>query len=132
MNSNGMIRSQFTDAQLYTVMFQASHKGAYVGLIRGEFSQTIEDFFREASAAFRFPYYFGWNWAAFDECMTDLEWLRFNGLLFVIDHAEMLFRREKERNTAIILLEKHLKAAAEDWQTRSISFACFMNNADDN
>lgn len=31
--------------------------------------------FDEFAAAFQFPYYFGGNWAAFDECMADLSWL---------------------------------------------------------
>ncbi len=34
-----------------------------------------EDFFRESQAALGFPAYFGKNWDAFDDCVTDLSWL---------------------------------------------------------
>jgi hypothetical protein len=29
----------------------------------------------EFAASFQFPYYFGENWPAFDECINDLSWL---------------------------------------------------------
>lgn len=48
-------------------------------------------FFCEISSAMRFPWYFGWNWAAFDECITDLEWLDFSSLLIVIDDYHLIF-----------------------------------------
>jgi hypothetical protein len=35
--------------------------------------RTVEELFREHVREFSFPEYFGWNWAAFDECMTGLE-----------------------------------------------------------
>ncbi len=48
-------------------------KGAFVCFLRGELCGSSNEFFREISTAMRFPYYFGWNWNAFDECITDLE-----------------------------------------------------------
>jgi hypothetical protein len=39
---------------------------------RGSKMQTLDALFDEFSAAWQFPYYFGYNWAAFDECLSDL------------------------------------------------------------
>ena len=120
-------KTKLTDSQLYTLMYDAEHDDAFVGAVRGVFAQTEDGFFQEASAAFRFPHYFGWNWAAFDECVTDLEWLRFSHLVFVVDHAESLFRKEKKPAQMIALLEKHLEAAAKYWEAQGVPFDCFLN-----
>src|SRR6185312_9466718 len=46
-----------------------------VRVIQGRHCSTAQAVFQEWSAALQFPYYFGHNWDAFDECITDLEWL---------------------------------------------------------
>lgn len=46
---------------------------------------TVEELFREYVRAFSLPGYFGWNWAAFDECMSELEESR--ALLFDHHHS---------------------------------------------
>ena len=86
--------TSYTDEQLYTIMCEAEENGAYVALIRGNLCRTLEDFYKEISAAMRFPSYFGWNWAALDDCIRDLAWLRFSSLLIVIDDFDRIFRRE--------------------------------------
>jgi RNAse (barnase) inhibitor barstar len=48
---------------------------AVIRVIQGRHCETAESLFREWSAALQFPYYFGHNWDAFDECIQDLEWL---------------------------------------------------------
>src|SRR5947209_1850287 len=44
-------------------------------VIRGRKARTKSALFDEFAAALQFPYYFGENWDAFDECLTDLSWL---------------------------------------------------------
>ena len=93
---NEIISTSYTPEELYSVMYRADQGGAYVAHIRGELCSTTDSFFREISSAMRFPHYFGWNWAAFDECITDLEWLKFSCILIVIDDHEELFADVKE------------------------------------
>lgn len=119
--------TQYEDGALYTVMYHANHSGTYVGYVRGEFANTECAFFQEVSAAFRFPYYFGWNWAALDDCLTDLEWLSFSSLLLVVDRAELLFRDEPDAKVCVNLLKKHLLAAASYWKERNIKFEVILN-----
>lgn len=40
--------------------------------------------------ALRFPSYFGWNWDAFEECLTDLDWLP-KGSTVLVFHADLPF-----------------------------------------
>lgn len=44
----------------------------------------------EAGAALQFPYYFGENWDAFDECISDLSWLPSANTVVVLDSAHQL------------------------------------------
>ncbi|MBT0993545.1 barstar family protein [Cellulomonas sp. DKR-3] len=48
--------------------------------------------FDEVSAALQFPYYFGENWPAFDECLADMDWLplQVGIVVTVLDAVEVL------------------------------------------
>ena len=46
-----------------------------VRALRGQKMRSLDDLWDEFAAALQFPYYFGENWAAFDECIKDLGWL---------------------------------------------------------
>lgn len=56
--------------------------------LRGSKMLTISSLFNEFSAALQFPYYFGENWGAFDECLNDLDWLSGDAFILVIMDAE--------------------------------------------
>lgn len=119
--------TKHSSGQLYTLMYHAEHDGSYVGYIRGELCQTIEDFFREVSSSMRFPYYFGRNWAAFDECIQDLEWLKFTSILIVVENFNLVFQSENNVSTNKDLLIKHLSYCAEYWKSKNIPISIILN-----
>ena len=81
----------------YEIFYQNSHvPGRYAAYIRGTRCATDAGFLKEISAAMQFPDYFGENWNAWEECMTDLDWLSFSSIALVIDDYEVLFEEEKE------------------------------------
>lgn len=51
------------------------NRGYVVRSIRGHKCRTIDGMIDEFSSALQFPWYFGENWPAFDECICDLDWL---------------------------------------------------------
>ena len=63
-----------------------------VRTVRGRKMHRKPGLFDEFAAAFQFPEYFGENWDAFEECLSDLEWLpREAGYVLVVtDPAEVL------------------------------------------
>jgi diadenosine tetraphosphate (Ap4A) HIT family hydrolase len=67
---------------LYLQLFD-KYKGAIIRMIRGNKSKTTPDFFNEVAAALQFPYYFGENWDAFNDCIKDFhtKWVeKFTGM----------------------------------------------------
>lgn len=66
--------------------------GLTVRLLRGHKMRTVDRLFDEMSAALQFPYYFGENWPALDECLADMDWLpsRAGIVVVVLDAVEVL------------------------------------------
>lgn len=52
-----------------------SESGLVVRVVRGRKMRTLQGLFDEFAAALQFPWYFGENADAFDECIADLDWL---------------------------------------------------------
>src|SRR5215831_6760717 len=64
-------------------------------VLRGRKMATVKDLFDECAAALQFPSYFGENWAAFHECMTDLSWLQATSYVLIItDASEFLVQED--------------------------------------
>jgi len=84
-----------------------------VKLLRGDKMRSWQALFDEIAAALQFPYYFGENLNAFDECVTDLEWLNARGYFLVILKAdEVLVNCDEADFQALI---NHLNVAASEW-----------------
>jgi hypothetical protein len=82
-------------------------------MIRGQKAKTAAELFDEFAAALQFPCYFGENWDAFDECLTDLEWLPADAyVLLVLNSIRLL---EKEPDDQFHLLLKTLEDAGREW-----------------
>jgi hypothetical protein len=66
-------------------------------LIRGQKATTVAALFDEFAAALQFPPYFGENWDAFDECLSDLEWLQADAyVLFILNAVRVLEKGSPE------------------------------------
>ncbi|HEX6800988.1 MAG TPA: barstar family protein [Candidatus Binatia bacterium] len=67
----------------------------------------------------RFPTYFGKNWDALNDCLTDLDWLSGKGLVVIVTNANNFAEKYEEIfNTAIDALNQ----AAEYWRGQKMPF----------
>lgn len=124
----GIFKTHYSNSELYTLMYSFEHsKNAFVCYLRGELCGSSISFFREISAAMRFPYYFGWNWNAFDECITDLEWLNFSSLLIVIDNFDQLFKEENPADDYKKYLVEYLNNTLEYWKSQNTPMFVYLN-----
>jgi hypothetical protein len=82
-------------------------------VIRGHKARTTAALFDEFAAALQFPCYFGENWDAFDECLTDLKWLPGDAYLLLVVRSVHLLDREPAGQ--LQRLVKILEHAGEEW-----------------
>ncbi|WP_194817494.1 barstar family protein [Nocardia sp. XZ_19_385] len=95
--------------------------GFLVRELRGVKMRTTAGVFDEFAAAFQFPYYFGENKDAFDECLRDLgEFLGdAAGYVAVVrDSSELLAEQPRER----AWFTEAIADCADYWARRGISF----------
>jgi RNAse (barnase) inhibitor barstar len=81
-------------------------------LIRGRKSATAASFFDEVAAALQFPHYFGENWNALNDCLTDLSWLPAQALVLCIADADQLLAKTPADLKWLIDV---LQSAAKEW-----------------
>jgi hypothetical protein len=86
---------------------------AVVRTLRAAKGRTVPALFDEFAAALQFPYYFGENWDALDECLTDLEWLPGDAYILFITDSQWLLDREPSKQFALLL--DVLSNAAQRW-----------------
>ncbi|HST60807.1 MAG TPA: barstar family protein, partial [Longimicrobium sp.] len=72
--------------QVYAL--QCDPGGLAVRVIRGSRCGTASMLHDEIAAALQFPNYYGENWDALDECITDLEWMPAEGYLLHLTDVE--------------------------------------------
>jgi RNAse (barnase) inhibitor barstar len=73
---------------------------------------TLEGLFQEFGATLELPDYFGFNSAAFDECLADLTWLPGDIYVIVIANAEHLLSNS---STEVSWLVDVLDRICEEW-----------------
>ena len=93
--------------------------GWHAGLIDGRAVTAKPALLGALAAALRFPAYFGANWDALADSLTDLSWLPAPGYALLIDHAAPLIDHAPEdwAVASDILLD-----AAGWWQARGVGF----------
>ncbi len=84
-------------------------------IVRGKWCPTTESFFKIAASTWHFPYYFGENWDAFDECINDLEWVKPSNYIFAISDINKLFNEEDDEHLDTLFML--LNEAHKSWTT---------------
>jgi RNAse (barnase) inhibitor barstar len=106
-----IVLADLADAKIVTWLAEASKAGVAVQ-IDGEIAVTQELLFVAFADALQFPDYFGANWSALQDCLTDLEWLPSElYVITVINAGQLLSECVSKRKT---LLETIL-AVGEEW-----------------
>jgi hypothetical protein len=76
--------------------------GTECRIVRGGNCRDSVQLFREWAAALQFPYYFGHNWDAFEECIRDLDWLCAQRLFIFVSHVDEVLASEPERYVTLM------------------------------
>lgn len=103
------------DSEFYDAVLELRSRGIAVRVIRGHKSKDFDGMMNEFSAALQFPYYFGANWSAMQECLSDLDSPEFRrGIVLAISHAHQVLC--DEARVEIATLVRTLSQAAAEYR----------------
>lgn len=101
-----------SDLEDVVTAFRVSEARPIGLLLRGTRMAVRESVFQEFAAALQFPFYFGENWNAFNECVADLDWLPDGEIkLWIVDAETVLIDGDPDEFD--VLLRSLSRAAAE-------------------
>lgn len=84
--------------------------------IEGKDIANKTDLLKASAKVMSFPAYFGSNWDAFEDCITDLDWVAANGYILLYTQPENFARNNpSDWATAIDIF----RSAVEYWQAKS-------------
>jgi hypothetical protein len=84
-----------------------------VRFLRGQKMKKVNGLDDECAAALQFPWYFGENWSAFDECIRDLSWLTADVYTLIITDSPAVLSEEDEEQFSIFV--RILDKASREW-----------------
>jgi len=84
---------------------------------------TKDAFLKMVSRVLKFPDYFGMNWDAFEDCLTDLSWFSSGGYILMIDNLQEFAQKvPRELKTA----QNIFRSAAEFWREQGTPFFVWL------
>ncbi|MCK6375628.1 MAG: barstar family protein [Zoogloea sp.] len=87
---------------------------------------TKEAFLTAVGEALAFPDWYGHNWDALADCLTDLSWMAADGYVIVLDHADTFAAAcPTDFATALSIFQD----AADSWREDSIPFWTLVGTA---
>jgi hypothetical protein len=83
------------------------------------------EFLVMAAAALQFPDYFGGNWDAFEEVVTDVDWIGAEGYLILLSDATDFAEASRDEFDTFLEI---MRDAADYWRERGKRFFCFVDD----
>jgi RNAse (barnase) inhibitor barstar len=102
-------------AKTYQLAWKLATDGVVARVLRGKKMRRTQSLFDEVGAALQFPDYFGENWAALEECLTDLAWLPAEGYVLLI--VEPLAVLADENGEGLDVFQRIMVRASDRWAT---------------
>jgi hypothetical protein len=97
----------------FELSWKLNESGHVSRTLRDKKMRTLQGMFDEFAAALQFPDYFGENWPALAECLTDLSWLPGSAyVLICVDSLELLADESPDQ---LAVLLRTLDHAASEW-----------------
>jgi Barstar (barnase inhibitor) len=87
--------------------------GTEIFYLDGREIRDTQSFLQKVAEVMRFPDYFGYNWDALDECITDLDWCPAARYILIYDYPEAFSKAEPEQWKVAYDI---LRSAVEYWQ----------------
>ncbi|MDO0933817.1 barstar family protein [Streptomyces sp. DG2A-72] len=83
--------------------------------MQGREMSDVDSVFTQFYENLRLPDYFGWNWNALYDCLSDLNWLATTHFLLIVDDAESVLSESPEERPVFFRI---LLRSAEHWANK--------------
>ncbi len=103
--------------------FGAKH-GLAVFVLDGKKALGKEEFLEHIAKALHFPDYFGNNWDAFEDCLTDMSWQEAKGYIMLYQDFGVFAERSPEQFGVALEI---FKDSAEFWRTHKKLFLILLH-----
>ncbi|WP_414588572.1 barstar family protein [Scytonema sp. PCC 10023] len=107
------------------IIEELSQQGIQVFYLDGREISSKETFLSKAAQAMKFPAYFGANWDAFDECITDLTWCPAERYVLLYDRPDIFAQADPTQWQIAVDI---LRSAEEYWGTTNTQMDVFLMN----
>lgn len=91
-----------------------------VVFLNGNKMKTLKSLYDELKVKFSLPEYFGENWDAVEDCLTDLEWISEKQYIIVITNYEKILNEYEynyDKNEELQIFEQVLIDCIKFWHT---------------
>jgi RNAse (barnase) inhibitor barstar len=109
-----LVDMSLSDLDTLRLKLTAENPDAVIRLIRGLKTPDSQSFFDHMATAFHFPHYFGANWDALKDCLSEQRYHTARPHLLIISHASRFLARER-RQVFDCMLDV-LAAIHREWQ----------------
>lgn len=101
------------------------NKDIQVFYLDGKEITSKHTFLKKVGETLKFPAYYGQNWDAFNDCITDLGWFPVRAYILIYDQPEIFAKAEPEQWQIALTI---LNSAVEYWREKNIPMDIFLLN----
>ncbi len=105
---------------------EAENAGWKIYFLNGKTIRDKKTFLEQIARAIKFPDYFGKNWDALQDCLTDLQGIQVKGYVLVFESPERFIKSSPD-DWAVAL--DVFKSVIEFWQAQGIPFYVLLRGA---
>jgi RNAse (barnase) inhibitor barstar len=102
----------------------ARAKGMAFFHLEGSKIEKKDQFLNHAAVALKFPDYFGKNWDAFYDCLTDMDWVDAEGYAIYFDHTNAFAEHHESQLETVIEL---FQDAVDFWKGEGKSMLVLLS-----
>ena len=99
----------------WLIDYRLKNEDTFIAVVRGKRMKNKERLLDEFASAFQFPDYFGENWDALDDCITDFSWLKEKKYVLVIADLNLVLSEIPNKYEIRKIFIDLLKTAKEYW-----------------
>lgn len=124
LHKTGLYFSPFLEGEEYELEKAAQDYNLKTIVVDMKNVTRKQTFLSKMAEELKFPDYFGNNWDALFESLTDLSWLEAPGYLIIIKNMKIF---EKQSSSHLLAIKRIFEAVTNYWESRQVPFIIILS-----